>query len=405
MPRSTLEIFTELDSPSGRADPYPLYAELHEAGEVVRLGPGEVAVVGYDAISAVLRDPAVRHADFAQMAEILPEFARHSSIYESRDWILNLDPPEHGRIRSHIARAFTPRRIAGLEPAIAAMTDGLLDDMARRGAEGSPVEFMQDFAYLLPVTVICELIGIPAADRADFRPLARAVTAVFEFSTLEDLAAADKATEYLLEYFGGLADLRRADPRDDLLTALVEVAGSGDGRLSDGELTRNLVLLLVAGFETTTNLLGNGLQIMLDDPELAAAVRTGEVPVGGFVEEVLRFDSPVQVGVNRVGHAMEIGGLVVRPGDNLMPLLGAGNRDPRRFTAPDTFDPRRDEGGPLSFGGGAHFCIGAALARLEAAVAFPRLLHRFPALAPAGEPTRRGGLVLRGFDRLPVTVG
>jgi cytochrome P450 len=404
MARNTLEIFTALDSPAGRSDPYPLYAELHELGEAVRIGPGQVALVGYDVISAVLRDPDVRHADFAQLAQILPELARHSSIYESRDWILNLDPPEHGRIRSLMAKAFTARRIAGLEPAITAMTDGLVADMARRGADGSPVEFMQEFAYLLPVTVICELIGIPAADRADFRPLARAVTAVFEFSALEELENADKATLYLLDYFGAMAARRRVAPRDDLLSALVGVAGSGDGRLSDGELTRNLVLLLVAGFETTTNLLGNGLQIMLSDPSLAADVRTGALPVTAFVEEVLRFDSPVQVGVNRVGHAMEIGGLTVGPDDNLMPILGAGNRDPRRFTAPDTFDPRRDEGGPLSFGGGAHFCIGAALARLEAAVAFPRLLARFPALAPAGDPTRRDGLVLRGFDTLPVTV-
>jgi cytochrome P450 len=405
MARSTQEIFTALDSPAGRASPYPLYAELHELGEAVRIGPSQVAVVGYDAISTVLRDPAIGHMDFTDIAQMLPELARHSSIHESRDWILNLDPPEHGRIRSVIAKAFTVRRIAGLEPAITAMTDGLLDDMARRGADGRPVEFMQDFAYLLPVTVICELIGIPAADRADFRPLARAVTAVFEFSTLEELVDADKATDYLLEYFGGLASQRRAEPRDDLLSALVGIADSGDGRLSDGELTRNLVLLLVAGFETTTNLLGNGLQIMLHDPALADAVRTAEVSVAAFVEEVLRFDSPVQLATNRVGRAMEVGGLAVEPGDNLMPILGAGNRDPRRFTAPDVFDPRRDDGGSLSFGGGAHFCIGAALARLEAAVAFPRLLARFPALAPAGEPTRRADLVLRGFDALPVLVG
>jgi cytochrome P450 len=276
--------------------------------------------------------------------------------------------------------------------------------MAERGSGGAPVEFMQDFAYLLPVTVICELIGIPESDRAEFRPLARAVTTIFDFADLRDLEDADKATVQLLEYFGTLAAVRRAAPRDDLLSALVGVADSGDGRLTDAELTRNLVLLLVAGFETTTNLLGNGVQIALQDPALAAALRAGEVPVTGFIEEVLRYDSPVQAASNRVSPGLEIDGLVIEPGESLMPLLGAGNRDPRKFSAPEQFNPLRAEGGALSFGGGAHFCIGAALARLEAAVAFPRLLARFPALTPAGEPARRSSLVLRGYDVLPVTV-
>jgi cytochrome P450 len=405
MTTQALEILAELDAPAGRADPYPHYAALHELGEAVRLGPGSVAVVGYDANSIVLRDPAVRHHDYAQIAAVMPEWLQHPSVSETQDWILHLDPPGHTRIRSLISRAFTARRVAGLEPAITRMTGELLDAMADRGAAGDPVEFMQEFAYLLPVTVICELIGIPEADRSDFRPLARAVTTIFDFSSFAELADADKATVRLLEYFGELAAQRRASPRDDLLSALAGVADAADGRLTDTELARNLVLLLVAGFETTTNLLGNGLHLVLHDPALAAALRSGEVPVGGFIEEVLRFDSPVQAATNRVSPGLELGGLVIEPGEALMPLLGAGNRDPRKFTAPDTFDPLRAEGSPLSFGGGAHFCIGAALARLEAAVAFPLLLGRFPGLRPAGAPARRAGLVLRGFDTLPVLVG
>ena len=402
---TALEILTALDSPDGRRDPYPHYAALLELGAAVRLAPGSVAIVGYDAIAAVLRDPAVRHHDYAQVAAVLPEWLEHRSLTESEDWILHLDPPEHARIRSFMSRAFTARRVAALEPAIARITEDLLDAMAERGSGGTSVDFMQDFAYLLPVTVICELIGIPESDRAEFRPLARAVTTIFDFADLSDLGDADKATVQLLEYFSALAADRRAAPRDDLLSVLVSVADSGDGRLTDAELTRNLVLLLVAGFETTTNLLGNGLQIALHDPALAAALRSAELPFTGFVEEVLRYDSPVQAASNRVSPGLEIDGLVIEPGESLMPLLGAGNRDPRKFSAPDQFDPLRSEGGPLSFGGGAHFCIGAALARLEAAVAFPRLLARFPALGPAGEPARRSSLVLRGYDVLPVTVG
>jgi cytochrome P450 len=402
---TALEILTALDSPAGRRDPYPHYAALHELGEAVRLAPGSVAIVGYDANAAVLRDPAVRHHDYAQIAAVLPQWLEHRSLTESEDWILHLDPPEHSRIRSVMSRAFTARRVAALEPAIAGITDGLLDAMAERGSGGEAVEFMAEFAYLLPVTVICELIGIPESDRAEFRPLARAVTTIFDFSDLSDLADADTATAELLDYFTGLAAARRAAPRDDLLSALAGVAGAGDGRLSDTELTRNLVLLLVAGFETTTNLLGNGLYIVLQDPQLAAGLRSGAVPYGGFIEEVLRYDSPVQAASNRVSPGLELGGLVIEPGESMMPLIGAGNRDPRKFAAPDRFDPLRSEGSPLSFGGGAHFCIGAALARLEAAVAFPRLLARFPALAPAPEPARRSGLVLRGYDTLPVTVG
>ncbi len=405
MTTDAVHILQALTTPEGKADPYPLYAELHDLGEAARLGPGQVIVMGYDAINAVLRDPGFRHADLAMIALVFPDWGEHVSLRHSADWILNLNEPEHTRIRGLIAKAFTARRVASLQPAIERMTDELLDAMADRGADGSPVEFMHDFAYLLPVTVICELIGIPESDRETFRPIARAIATVFDFEDFDQLRAADEATVELEAYYTGLAAQRRAKPRDDLLSALVGIAGEQDGRLSDAELTRNLTLLLVAGFETTTNLLGNGLQLLLHDQALATAVRTGDVPVGSFAEEVLRFDSPVQLATSRIGYETELGGLHIDAGDHLMPVLGAGNRDPRKFTAPDKFDPMRAEAGPLSFGGGAHFCVGAALARLEAAVAFPRLLARFPAIAPAGEPVRRTGLVLRGFDILPVAVG
>lgn len=398
-----MEILTALGTPGGRANPYPHYAALHELGAAVRPAPGIVIVVGYDAISAILRDPGFRAGDEASWDKSFPGWQEQPVLVQGADWLLNINGPKHARIRSLIARAFTARRVSGLEPAIAGMADGLLDAMADRSADGSAIEFMQDFAYLLPVTVICELLGIPERDRADFRPLARDLTGIFELSDPESMPAINAAAVELLGYFTDLAAKRRAAPRDDLVSDLLAVSETGDGRLTDAELLHNLTLLLVAGFETTTNLLGNGLQVILQRPEVGVTVRNGTVPVGAFVEEALRFDSPVQL-TSRVGYETKAGGVAVADVDEVVTVLGAGNRDPRRFSEPDTFNPLRPDGGALSFGGGAHFCIGAALARLEAAVAFPRLLRRFPRIAPAGDPVRRDTLLLRGFDALPVTV-
>ncbi len=397
------EILTSLGTPAGRADPYPLYAALHELGEVIELSPRDVLVVGYEAISAVLRDPGFGVSDQAAFDRNFPSWRDNPVFVQGVDWILNLNAPEHGRIRSLIARAFTARRIAGLRPAIEAMADELLDAIADRGAGGSPVEFMQDFAYLLPVTVICELIGIPERDRAGFRPLARDLAGVFELHDIATLPRINAAAVELLAYFTDLAARRRAEPRDDLLSDLLAISAADDGRLSDTELLHNMTLLLVAGFETTTNLLGNGLRIVLERPQYADKVSDGSVPAAAFVEEVLRFDSPVQL-TSRSGHDTKVGGVPLSERTEVVTVLGAGNRDPRRFASPDSFDPLRADAGTLSFGGGAHFCIGAALARLEGAVAFPRLFGRFPAIATAGQPTRRDTLLLRGFDTLPVTV-
>lgn len=398
-----IEILTSLATPAGKADPYPLYAELHQMGEVVQLPNDDVLVVGYDAVSSVLRDPAFRVSDYAKFEKNFPGWQANPVFVQAADWLLNMNAERHARIRSLIARAFTARRVAGLEPAIVAMTDELLDAMADRGADGSPVEFMHDFAYLLPVTVICELIGIPEPDREGFRPIARDLAAVFEISDVVTLPAINAAAVKLLEYFTDLASRRRAEPRDDLLSDLLAVSDAADGRLTDFELLHNLTLLLVAGFETTTNLLGNGLAVILADPSAGECLRDGSVSPSSFVEEVLRFDSPVQL-TTRVGYDTSVRGVQISGKTSVIAMLGAGNRDPRRFADPARFDPLRQDAGPLSFGGGAHFCIGAALARLEGAVAFPGLMSRFRKISAAGEPTRRDTLVLRGFDTLPVTI-
>jgi len=397
------EILTALLSPEGRADPYPLYAALHEHGEVIAQDAFAL-VPGYDAVNGVLRDPALRVLDAARYDELMPAWRDHPSL--SADGILNLNPPQHGRVRGLISREFTQRRVAGLAQAVSAMTDRLLDDMADRGADGSPVEFMHDFAFLLPVTVICELIGIPEADRETFRPLARALVAALEPATMteQQWAEADAAAVWLNEYFSDLAAERRALPRDDLISALVGIHDSADGRLSNSELQDNLGLLLVAGFETTANLLGNGLRIILDSPALGPQLASGELAVAGFVDEVLRYDSPVQVTSRRSAEPASVGGHPVPANYEILLFLAAANRDARRFPAPEVFQADRADGPPLSFGGGAHFCLGSALARLEAGLAFPKIVSRFPGITAAGEPVRKDGLVLRGFESMPVRV-
>ncbi len=397
-----IETLTELSTPACRADPYPLYARLHEHGTVLPAGH-DLLVIGYDAIDAVLRDPGFRVSDRGSFDADFPVWRDNPVFVQAADWILNLNAPQHGRIRRLMARAFTARRVAGLEPAIARIADHLLDAMADRGADGSPVEFMHDFAYLLPVTVICELIGIPEPDREAFRPVARDLAGVFELTDLTTLPEINAAAVELLAYFTALAARRRADPHDDLLSDLLAASDRDDGQLTAAELLHNLTLLLVAGFETTTNLLGNGLNIILNDPPAGEAVRDASVSPAAFVEEVLRYDSPVQL-TSRVGYDTTLDGVPVPAGAGVVTILGAGNRDPRRFASPATFNPARPDGGPLSFGGGAHFCIGAALARLEGTVAFPRLLDRFPKILAAGEPARRDRLLLRGFETLPVTI-
>jgi cytochrome P450 len=222
----------------------------------------------------------------------------------------------------------------------------------------------------------------------------------------DGLGPADAAAHELRRYFGELTEQRRKDPQGDLVSALVQVNDAHDGRLSDVELVVNLVLLFVAGFETTTNLLGNGLYLGFRHPEVLARVRAGEIPVGDFVEEVLRYDSPVQ-STSRVALAegATVGDQPIAKGEQVILLLGAAHRDPGRFAQPDVFDPTRPDNVPLSFGAGIHYCLGQGLARLEAQVAFTRLFARFPGIELAAEPTRRDRLVLRGYQTLPVLLG
>jgi cytochrome P450 len=402
------EIIGALLTPEGREDPYPLYAEARALGPLSKLKDVPFYLcTGYDEINSVLRDNAFGKARFASLPEeVKAAIAQDGAIEGLSHSILSTNPPDHRRVRSLVSSAFTQRRTAALEPAIERMTDALLDELAELGAGGAEVDFMEYFAYRLPVTVICELLGVPEADRYRFRPLGHELTAVLELMDgFEGLEAADEARRELHAYFGELAERRRADPRDDLVSALVHVKDAQDGRLSDIELLANLVLLFVAGFETTTNLLGNGLFLAFENPDVLARVRAGQIPVADFVEEVLRFDSPVQVtGRFALAEGASVGDVPIAVGEQVLMLMGAAHRDPGRFPDPDVFDPTRPDNVPLSFGAGIHYCLGQGLARLEAQVAFRRLFARFPGIGPAAPPIRQDRLVLRGYQSLPVSL-
>ncbi|MFJ9771638.1 cytochrome P450 [Kitasatospora sp. NPDC101157] len=399
-------IIEQLMTTEVRTDPYPLYARAHELGPVVPAGDGVFVVHGYAAVNKVLRTSAFGVATADMMAGLAPEFVEHSSLALFGRSILQRNAPDQPRVRSLIASVFTARRVAALRPAVEAAVGRLLDEMAEQGSDGSAVDFMDAFAFRLPVGVICELLGVPERDRYRFRGLASDLTVALEIvQGLDGLDEADRAADELSGYFTELVAERLARPQDDLVSDLARIAVDDGGRLSGQELLANLVLLLVAGFETTTNLLGNGLALLFRHPEAAAGLRSGTLDPAGFTDEVLRFDSPVQAtGRVALADGLSIEGLPVPADSGLTLLIGAANHDPARYDRPGAFDPTRTDSQPLSFGGGTHFCLGSQLARMEGEVAVTALLDRFPRLAQGGVPTRRDRLVLRGYETLPVTV-
>jgi cytochrome P450 len=395
-------------SEQGRRDPYPHYAALHRHGPVSRLAPGErydIVVNGYEAVDHVLRDTTFRMLDAEYLDRARSPWRYHPALRTLVGSIFFANGADHTRVRRMFSQVFTPRRVAALEPAIVRLIDGRLDRLAELGAGGRPVDFMAEFALPLPSDVIGELLGVPEEDRAWFPPRVRPIGDILELGAgaAKLVRAADVAAEELTDYFARLVAQRRAHPRDDLVSALVRVQDSS-GRLTDAELIANLITLFNAGFVTTTHLLGNGLTLLLERPELVAELRSGSPPVDSCVEEILRYEPPVHFGVRWAAEDVELMGVPITAGSQVLVLLAAANRDPGRFPGPDVFDPSRPDNQPLSFGGGVHYCLGAALSRLEGRIALPMLLRRYPDLALAGEPGERSQLMLRGYDRLPVTV-
>jgi cytochrome P450 len=387
-------------TPEGRADPYPRYATLRSLAPVHRSAFGFWALSRYDDCQQLLRHPGVGK-DVSGAANSLgltdEQRAGQDRFRNDRSNMLTADPPDHTRLRGLVTRAFTPRTVQSLRARIVALVDQLLDDLPP-----GEVDVMDALAFPLPVTVIGEMLGVPAEDRPGLRPLVRSVTAVLELAVTPDaLDEATAADTRLREYFSGLVAERRARPRDDLLTELIDAEDRGD-QLSEHELISTAILLFAAGFETTTHLIGNGLLALLRHPDQLARLRSDRSLIRPGVEELLRYDSPVQIAVRAAYQDLSIGGDRVEAGSVVLALLGAANRDPARFRDPERFDVGRDEAAPMSFGGGIHFCLGAALARLEGQIVLDRLLDRFATMELAAVPTHRDSLTLRGLVDLRV---
>ncbi len=392
-------LLEELTTPAGRADPYPRYARLREAAPLVRAEDGALVATRYAECSAVTRDPRFIHMPADALAFLgYPDWAERPALRLLFTSLLTLNPPDHTRLRRLVSGAFTARRVQALRPAIERIVDDLLDQVA------GEVDFVAAFALPLPVNVIGELLGVPAPDRAQFQHLVQDWTPILDLLTPKVLAVADPAAAAMRDYLAGLVEERRREPGDDLLSALIAAEESGD-QLSGDELLTMAALLFGAGFETTTNLLGNGLATLLAHPAALAMLRENPALAPAAVEELLRFDSPVQLVARIAGDPIDLGEVSVAEGERVVAYLGAGNRDPRRFADPDELRLDRADNAPLSFGGGIHYCLGAPLARLEAQVALPALLRRFPRLALAGTPERRDSLTIKGFTRLPVDTG
>ncbi|RIL06499.1 MAG: cytochrome P450 [Proteobacteria bacterium] len=393
-------------------DPYPFYRMLRGAQPVFRVPVGDAASPGvwiltrYRDVQQTLKDARFsvdrRHAQIVQQyADQLPMRAALGEGGGLRSMLV-MDPPDHTRVRGLVSKAFTPRRVAALRPRIEATVATLL------GEVGGAREFdlMESFAAPLPAIVIAELLGVPPEDHRQFKEWSSAlVTAVGAGNPLAGSEQFEKALAQLLDYLRGVIAERRRAPREDLISAMIEAQEERDA-LTDAELLATSNLLLLAGHETTTNLIGNGMLALLRHPDELARLRADRALLRSAVEELLRFDSPVQATARVALADVAYGDATVPAGALVMTGIGAANRDPEAFADPDRLDLGRAENHHLSLGYGAHFCLGAPLARLEGEIAFGALLDRFPHLALASDTVKhRANFVLRGLESLPLRVG
>jgi cytochrome P450 len=392
-------------------DPFPVFAEVRELGAVheVTLADGHRAwlVVRYDEARAALNDPRLSkdmHAALATGADLVaeglpgPAFARH---------MLSVDPPDHTRLRRLVSAAFSPRRVEGMRPRVQSIVDDLLDELALQESD-SRADLVAAFAFPLPFTVICELLGVPEPDRA---ALGQGLTALLvPTSSPAQYARAKEASDAVVAMLGALVQVKQDTPGDDLVSGLIS-ARDGDERLNNQELLSTIFQLIVAGHDTTTSLLGNSVVALFRNPAQLAQLRSDPSKIAAAVEEFLRYDPPVPHSTFRYAiEPVEIGNVTIPAGAQVVISLAAANRDAGRYSSPELLDIGRAEARHLAFGHGIHHCLGAVLARMEGQLALGSLLRRFPELrlaVPAGDLHwgHGDGLVLRGLSELPVIPG
>ncbi|HWB44033.1 MAG TPA: cytochrome P450 [Hyphomicrobiaceae bacterium] len=384
------------------ANPYPYYNALREHAPVHRLPDGGYFLSRYADCVAVYKDAASFSSD--KQREFKPKYG-DGLLYEHHTTSLVFnDPPLHTRVRRIIAGAFTPRAIADMERPVTALVDGLLDAMAAKGS----ADLIADLAAAVPVEVIGNLLAVPRDERGPLRDWSLALLGALEPAlTAAQQARGEAAVAGFLAYLGRLVADRRAHPGDpdrDVLTRLIQ--GEDDGaRLSERELLHNIIFILNAGHETTTNLVGNGLFALLQWPSEKARLMAEPRLIGTAVEEILRFESSNQLGNRLAVREVELGGVTIPAGTYLTIGIGAANRDPAEFPDPDRLDIARQPNRHLAFGSGPHVCIGLNVARLEGRIAIARFLARFPSYRLAGAPVRGGRARFRGFLSIPVALG
>lgn len=390
--------------PSYRRNPYLQLDRLRAAEPVHRSDALQAWILTrYDDVLRVLRDHDTFSSDArqagGQIAAALQEQRANSPLGDTRS-VLASDPPEHTFLRGIVNRAFTPRSVELLRPRMEEIVASLLDELPDTGEW----DLMDGLAQPLPVIVIAELLGIPSEDRAQFKVWSQHIALTTDImQSQESIESIRQATSELVEYFGGFIEDRRRQPREDLISALVAAETEGR-RLTGAEVLAFAILLLVAGNETTTNLIGSGMRTLLAHPEAAAALRAQPERIPAAIEEMLRYDSPVQGIVRFATRDVEVGDKMLRKGDVIMGMTGAANRDPDQFPNPTAFDLDRGDTRHLAFGMGIHYCVGAPLARVEGAIAFRALLERWPSIEAAGDVEMGGTFLIRGPVRLPLAV-